>query len=145
MRKLFNSSIEFFKAHPSRSKVPACPSALAVGFSSKSRGIHSTARLHPARISENGKIRRENEESLYFSVGPSVRGSCDPFSNLFPFAYSLLSSADRQARFFPVIPSRKRTITRGERGEGGSDSRARRSGRNDDGAREDDPALFAFY
>jgi len=91
-----------------------------------------------------------------------VRGSCDPFSNLFPFACVPFFSSDRQAQVFSGNPfeeerkggetERKQTEEREREKEGRERERAERfrargSGRNEDGPRErtDDPALFAFY
>lgn len=113
------------------------------------------------RGSEKTEIRwGEREESLLFWSGQSVRGSCDPFSNLFPFACVPSFLQTDRPRFSRVIPSRKnvRWAEEGrqnrkrererEKERGAERFRARGSGRNEDGPRErttDDPALFAFY
>lgn len=115
---LLNSRIdEFFKAHPyaiERSRLSIRPRSWLL----LSRKTHSTARLHPcARISENGKIRRESEESLYFLVGPSVRGSCGSFLESLSFRVFSFFFGGPTGPVFPVIPSRKRrAIIEGAKG-----------------------------
>lgn len=76
-------------------------------------------------VQPRGSAKQKYERKArnqYFLAGLSVRGSCDPFSNLFPFACSLFSSADRQAGF-PGNPfeeerrgerERRRTVSRAQ-------------------------------